>query len=457
MIHLSLKQEGRSLASLSLAMLLPSLGISVANIALPSLQTAFGATSQQAQWVVIAYLVVVTSALVTAGRLGDLLGRKPLLLVGIGIFSTASMIAVFAPSLWVVILARASQGVGAAMMMSLTVAAVGDAISAERSGTAMGLLGTVSAIGTAAGPSLGGLLIKAYGWASIFVLMAVVGLIAGLLVATQLPSVSANSRRPAFDVAGAFALMLTVAAFALATTLVPFTIVNALFAGLAVLGAGAFVSIERRAIAPLVRLHELRRPAQAGGLLSIGLVSAIVMTTLVVGPFYLTGVLGLDTVASGLVMTVGPAVSAIVGLPSGRLVDRKGSTVITHFGLWTLLAGTVAMMMLPGKVGVAGYVLSLVLITSGYALFQTANNTSLMAGTDKEQRGVTSALLALSRNSGLIIGASAMGAVFAVGSGSGGDAGEFGLQLVFATASAFVAVALGLSTWATRKPAVTIR
>lgn len=456
MIQLSFKQEGRSLASLSAAMLLPSLGISVANIALPALQTAFGATSQQAQWVVIAYLVVVTSTLVTAGRLGDLLGRKPVLLVGIGIFSTASIIAVLAPSLWVVILARAIQGVGAAMMMSLTVAAVGDAIPAERSGTAMGLLGTVSAIGTAAGPSLGGLLINAYGWPLIFVLMAVVGLIAGLLVATQLPAVSANSRRPAFDLPGAFALMVTVAAFALATTLAPFTIANAVLAGLAVLGAGAFVSIERRAIAPLVRLHELKRPATAAGLLSIGFVSAIVMTTLIVGPFYLSGVLGLDTVATGLVMTVGPAVSAVVGLPAGRVVDRNGSTVVTYLGLWTLLAGTVAMMILPGKVGVAGYVLGLILITSGYALFQTANNTSLMAGTDKEQRGVISALLALGRNSGLIIGASAMGAVFALGSGRGGEAGEFGLQLVFATATAFVVVALGLSTWATRRPAVTI-
>src|SRR5690606_14081180 len=110
---------------------------------------------------------------------------------------------------------------------------------------------------------------------------------------------------------------------------------------------------------------------------------------------------------------------AIVGLPAGRLVDRKGSTVVTSFGLWTLLAGTVAMMILPGKVGVAGYVLSLILITSGYALFQTANNTSLMAGADNEERGVTSALLSLGRNSGLIIGASAMGALFALGSGSG--------------------------------------
>lgn len=453
MMRSSSKQEARSLASLSLAMLLPSLGISVANIALPSLRVAFNATNQQAQWVVIAYLVVVTSTLVTAGRLGDLLGRKPLLLAGIGIFSVASMAAMVAPTIWVVVLARAIQGVGAAMMMSLTVAAVGDAIPAERSGTAMGLLGTVSAIGTAAGPSLGGLLINAFGWPSIFVLMAGAGLVAALFVGTQLPDAPSGNRRPTFDLPGAFTLMLTVAAFALATTLSPFTFVNAILAGVALLGAGAFVSIERRASAPLVQLDVLKRPVIAAGLLSIGLVSAIVMTTLVVGPFYLTGVLGLDTVTTGLVMTVGPTVSAIVGLPAGRIVDRNGSTVASHVGLFALLAGTVAMMSLPGQVGLAGYVLSLILITSGYALFQTANNTALMAGAEKDQRGVTSALLALGRNSGLITGASAMGALFALGSGTTDHGGGFGLQLVFAAATAFVALALGLSTWATRKSA----
>lgn len=450
MSELTSNGQGWRLAALSLAMLLPSLGISVANIALPSLRAAFDVSSQEAQWVVIAYLVVVTSSLVTAGRLGDLLGRRPLLLAGIAIFSLASLGAVLAPTIWVVVLARAIQGVGAAMMMSLTVAAVSDAVPAERSGTAIGLLGTVSAIGTAAGPSLGGLLIGMFGWPSIFVLMAGAGLVAALFIGTQLPAVATVHRRPAFDVPGALALMLTIAAFALATTLSPFTIVNAALGGVAVLGTVAFVHIEGRAAAPLVQLDRLRRPAVAAGLLSIGLVSAIVMTTLVVGPFYLTGVLGLDTAGAGLVMTIGPTVSAIVGLPAGRIIDRSGSTVAGYFGLLALFGGTVAMMLLPGSLGLAGYVFSLVLITSGYALFQAANNTALMTGAPREQRGVTSAMLALGRNVGLITGASAMGTLFSLGSGGGGMASGSGLQAVFAAASVFVVLALGLSTWANR-------
>ena len=213
-----------------------------------------------------------------------------------------------------------------------------------------------------------------------------------------------------------------------------------------------FARVERTAPAPLVQLSMLMRPAIGAGLFSIGLISAIVMTTLVIGPFYLTGVLELDATAVGLVMSVGPTVSALVGIPAGRLVDRHGSSVGIYFGLGLLLAGTVAMTLLPATFGVAGYVGSIVLITAGYALFQAANNTALMAGARKDQRGVTSALLALFRNVGLIAGASAMGTLFAAGSDGAGIASEFGLRVAFAASSAFVVLALGASVWAARAP-----
>ena len=106
--------------------------------------------------------------------------------------------------------------------------------------------------------------------------------------------------------------------------------------------------------------------------------------------------------------------------------------------------------LLPGPFGVAGYVVSLVLITSGYALFQAANNTALMAATSKDQRGVTSALLALARNLGLITGASAMASLFALTSG-GSSPSNAGLRATFAAASALALMALGLSIWGARR------
>lgn len=128
------------LLPLALATLLPSLGTSIANVALPALETAFAATFGEVQWVVLSYLLAVTALIVGAGRLGDFVGRRRLLLSGVGIFSLASAAAALAPSLVMLILARAVQGFGAAIMMALAVAAVSDFVPKQRIGSAMGLL-----------------------------------------------------------------------------------------------------------------------------------------------------------------------------------------------------------------------------------------------------------------------------------------------------------------------------
>ena len=225
---------------------------------------------------------------------------------------------------------------------------------------------------------------------------------------------------------------------------------------MALIGLVTFVTIERRTAVPLVHLEFLRDRALTAGLVSMALVSTIMMATLVVGPFYLSGVLGLSPVQTGLAMSVGPGVSALTGVPAGRLVDRFGEATVTCSGLLGVVVGSVLMMILPGAFGVVGYIGGLAIITAGYALFQAANNTAVMNGATPERRGVTSALLGLSRNLGLITGASAMGAVFAFGSkaqglGGLGTGGGAGLQLTFAVAAVLGFVALAVAMLARRK------
>ncbi len=163
-----------ALASLSLSMLMPSLDTSIANAGLPTLAEAFDASFQEVQWIVLAYLLAITTLIVSVGRLGDLVGRRRLLLAGIGIFFTLSSLACgVAPSLWWLIGARAVQGLGAAIMLALTVAFVSETVPKAQTGSAMGLLGTMSAIGTTLGPSLGGMLISGFDWQAIFFLINV--------------------------------------------------------------------------------------------------------------------------------------------------------------------------------------------------------------------------------------------------------------------------------------------
>ncbi|MGW0363269.1 MFS transporter [Streptomyces sp. NPDC002990] len=444
-----------ALTGLSLSMLLSSLGTSIANVALPTLAQAFNASFQHVQWIVLAYLLALTTAIVSAGRLGDLVGRRRLLLAGISLFTAASVLCAVAPTLGLLIAARAAQGLGAALMMALTMALVGETVPRARTGSAMGLLGTMSAIGTALGPSLGGVLISGLGWRAIFLVSAPLGILTLLLAHRHLPADRREPRtaRPGFDHVGTLLLALTLAAYALAMTLGHGSLgaFNIILLLAAALGAGLFVRTEARAASPLIRLTLFREPALSASLATSTLVSTVIMTTLVVGPFYLSRALGLGEALVGLVLSVGPLVAALTGVPAGRVADRFGARRMTVAGLLGMAAGSFTLAMTPATLGVAGYVVPLVVITGGYAVFQTANNTAVMTDVRPDQRGVISGMLNLSRNLGLITGASVMGAVFALGSATTDvttadpGAAATGMRITFAVAGALVLVGLAVT------------
>ncbi|MFD9335444.1 MFS transporter [Streptomyces sp. NPDC060028] len=444
------------LAGLSLSMLLSSLGTSIANVALPTLAQAFSASFQQVQWIVLAYLLAITTVIVSVGRLGDLLGRRRLLLAGILLFTAASVLCGLAPSLWLLIAARAAQGLGAAVMMALTMAFIGETVPKERTGSAMGLLGTMSAVGTALGPSLGGALTSGLGWRAIFLVNAPLGLATFLLAHRHLP---ADRRDPGaggagFDRAGTLLLALTLAAYALAMTLGrgSFGPLNAALLSAAVFGVVLFVRAEARAASPLIRLATFRDPVLSASLATSALVSTVMMATLVVGPFYLSRTLGLEEALVGLVLSAGPLVAALTGVPAGRVVDRFGAPRTTLAGLLAIAAGAFALSMTPQSLGVPGYLGPIVVVTAGYAVFQTANNTAVLADVGPDRRGVVSGMLNLSRNLGLITGASVMGAVFALASATtdvttaGPGAVATGMRITFAVAAVLIVLALTLAT-----------
>jgi EmrB/QacA subfamily drug resistance transporter len=434
-----------ALASLSLSMLLSSLGTSIANVSLPTLAQVFNASFQQVQWIVLAYLLAITTLIVSVGRLGDLIGRRRLLLSGIGLFSLASALCGLAPSLELLIGARALQGLGAAIMMALTLAFVGETVAKDKTGSAMGLLGTLSAIGTALGPSLGGLLIGEFGWRAIFLITVPLGMLTWLLAKRYLPVDQLKARTPGagFDSLGTLLLALTLAAYALAMTLGRghFGALNLALLALACVGIGVFVRVEQRVAAPLIRLAMFRDRQLRASLIMSLLVATVMMGTLVVGPFYLAQALGLGAVEAGWVLSVGPLVAALAGVPAGRIADRFGARRMSLAGLLGVALGCLLLAVLPMSLGVVGYMLPMVVMTLGYAVFQTANNTLVMADVQPQQRGVVSGLLNLSRNLGLITGASALGAVFAFASTTMEMGAGAGMRVTFAVAAGLMGVA----------------
>ncbi|MBY5364311.1 MFS transporter [Rhizobium leguminosarum] len=447
-----------ALASLSLSMLLPSLGTSIANVGLPSLAQAFSAAFRDVQWIVLAYLLAITTLIVSVGRLGDITGRRRLLLIGILLFTLASVLCGLAPTLWLMIAARAVQGLGAAIMMALAMAFVGETVPKAKTGSAMGLLGTMSAIGTALGPSLGGLLIAGLGWPAIFLVNVPLGILTFVLAYRHLPADTGRVRadRIGFDMAGTLLLALTLSAYALAMTIGHgrFGLLNIALLSAAVFGTGLFVVAEARAASPLIQVTVFRNRVLTASLAMNMLVSTVMMATLVVAPFYLSHALGLNQALVGIVMSIGPVISILSGVPAGRLVDRLDASFVVVAGLVAMAAGSIAMAVLPG---ISGYIAAIAMLTPGYQLFQAANNTTVMADVHADQRGVISGMLNLSRNLGLITGASVMGAVFAFSSGTPDitaahpEAVASGMRMTFALAAALIIAALAIAAGTYRR------
>jgi MFS family permease len=392
----------RMTAMLVLSMLLASLGTSIANIALPTLATAFAAPFPHVQAVVVGYLAALTVTSVLAGRIGDRHGLLRMHRLGLLLFMASSLACAIAPSLPLLVAARVAQGAGAAFLMTLGMALMREAAGSERLGRAMGLLGTVSALGTALGPTLGGLVIPLAGWRAIFLLQVPLAIVA-LLLAIGLPGGKAPSR------AGATSRLLAMPG--------------------AVLLANLGINL---------------------------LVAAVMMTTLVVGPFYLSEGLGLTPALTGLAMSAGPVISILSGVPAGRAVDFLGTGRVLGGGLVLLAAGALLLALLPPMFGISGYVVAIAVLTPGYQLFQAANNTAALAGIAAERRGTTSGLLTLSRNTGLILGASAMGAVFMLSAGGGDVAAAVpaaitaGASRTFLLAAVLILIAMAIAARAAR-------
>lgn len=370
--------------TLSSCLFLSSIGTSIANIALPNLSQAFSATYAEIQWVIISYLLANTIFIVAVGKIGDMLGRQKVLGIGLLIFAISSFLCGLSQCLWELILGRALQGVGSAILMALTVALASDLIPGNRLGRMMGFLGTASAVGTAVGPSLGGLIISFFGWNYIFFFIGSLGIIIFVLSYQFIPMSSAGN----------------------------VTHKN---------------KSESNVTIPIFR----NAPLLSSFFMNV-CVSTVMMSTLVVGPFYLSETLHLGSILVGTVMTVGPLASILSGVVAGRAVDSVGPSKVLFVGLSFIVMGCLLFTILPSQLGVAGYVISAAILSPGYQMFQAGNNSMVMSGTSAHQKGFISGILSLSRNSGLIIGASGMGMIFS----------RYGMEKTFLVAGVIALTAL---------------
>ncbi len=415
-------QARLALPALTAGTLVAALGSSIATVSVPAIVADFDTSLGYAQWVTLAYLLVSTVVVLPMGPLGDRIGRRLLLVWGLAAYLLAAIVAVTAPSLSVLVIARGIQGAAAAAIAAMALALVRDVVPGARVGRAMGLLGVATASGMALGPAVGGTLLGAGGWRAAFVLLVILPAVAWGLAIVGLPvdeatrprSAPGGSLRLHLDLPGTSMLTATLVAYAIAMTLHsggPTGTIALLV--LSIVGAAIFMRLERSATYPLVALAHLRRLGILPQLSSAFVTAMVMIAYAVLAPVLLAIGFGLDPWAMGLVLAVSPLAAMATGWPAGRLVDRHGADWAARVGMVAIAAGAIALVVLPGPLGVAGVVLGGLILAPGNQLFMAGNATAVMTATSAAEQGVAAGLVTLARNVGSVTGASVMVGVFA--------------------------------------------
>ncbi|RME53014.1 MAG: DHA2 family efflux MFS transporter permease subunit, partial [Caldilineae bacterium] len=389
---------------------------SIVNVALPTLMRALQAPFATIQWVVLSYLMGLTVLMLSVGRLADIIGKKRIFSLGLGVFVLGSGLCGLSPSVYWLIAFRFIQSIGAAMIVALGVAIVTETWPDAERGKAIGISGGVISLGLVAGPALGGLILQHLGWRWIFFVNLPVGALALFLVLRYVPPLVPRQQREAFDLAGAGTIGLSLASFALALTIgqeqgftapAPLGLLTTALVSLLL-----FLWIERRAAHPMLDLALFRIPTFGLNLFT-GLLTFIAIAGVIfLLPFYLELVLGLSQQNTGLLMAVVPMVLGVVAPISGSLSDRLGTRPVTVVGLVLIVIGYLALSTLGTNTTPMGFVLRMLPVGLGMATFQSPNNSAIMGSAPRNRLGVASGTLSTTRTMGQTMGIAVLGAFF---------------------------------------------
>ncbi len=455
------------MAAVAMGVFLATIDGSIVNVALPTLVRTFNTDFATVQWVVLAYLLTITTLMLSVGRLADMIGKKSIYAVGFVVFTAGSVLCGLSPNVYWLVGFRVVQAVGAAMVFALGTAIVTEAFPPQERGKALGIIGSVVSIGIVIGPTLGGLIIQSLSWHWIFFVNLPVGIVGTLMVLRYVPAIKPSARQH-FDYLGALTLFLFLLSLLLALTrgqMRGFSdpLVLTLFAGF-IFFLVAFIQIELRAKQPMIDLGLFKNTLLTINLLTALLGFVCIAGTLILMPFYLENVLGYNPRQVGLLMVVIPILLGIIAPISGIASDRFGTRPITALGLGIILTGYLALHTLSADTTTLGYILRFVPIGLGFGIFQSPNNSAVMGAAPRERLGIVSGMLAISRTLGQVTGIAVLGAVWASrvfiysgGAVPGGatqasaSAQVAALQDTFLVCVALMSVALGLGLWALRK------
>jgi EmrB/QacA subfamily drug resistance transporter len=386
-----------------------SLDGSIVNIALPVIMKDLQVPLSTVGWVMMIYLLTVSSLLLTFGRLSDIKGRRWVYCRGFLIFSLGSLFCGVARSAIWLIAARSFQGIGAAMIMACSPALVVDIFNASERGKALGMVGTVVAAGLTMGPALGGLILNYYSWRVIFYINIPIGIVTTVIAAAILKGGKGDiARAEPFDWAGAVLLAICFSALLITMTRIydwGFGSTRILlFMGVSALSGVWFVRVETRINHPifdpsLLKIRLFILPSLSGMILFVSLFAMIFLM-----PFYLVHPSGFSMDKAGYIMVTPFVLLFFVSPLSGALSDRIGSRLLCTMGMMVMTVGLLFLSRLSPSNSVFPIVWRLALVGIGTAIFTSPNSSAVMSAVYSERRGVAAGTVATARNLGMVMG-----------------------------------------------------
>jgi DHA2 family multidrug resistance protein-like MFS transporter len=406
-------QRAFAFLTIAIALTMAVLDGAIVNVALPSIGKELQITPSDTIWVVTAYQLAVTVALLPLASLGDILGYKRVYWAGLAVFTAASFACANAHSLVFLSCARVVQGIGAAGIMSVNIALVRYIYPRAQLGVGVGYTALVVAVSSAAGPSVASTILSVAAWQWLFLVNVPLGIIALFVAARTLPVTPASGHR--FD---ALSALLNAVTFGL------------LIAGLdafsdeggsnraAMILAGAavaaliFVWRERRLAVPMLPVDLLRRPVFALSMATSICSFAAQNMAYIALPFYFEQTLGRSEAATGFLMTPWPLMTALMAPIAGRLSDRVAPERLGSLGLVVLAIGLSCVASMGADPSSLDIGWRLAICGFGFGLFQSPNNRIIIASAPRERSGAASGLQSIGRLLGQSMGAAVVAVVF---------------------------------------------
>jgi EmrB/QacA subfamily drug resistance transporter len=404
------------MAAVAMGVFLATIDGSIVNVALPVLSKDLQVDFSAIEWVVLAYLLTITTLMLGIGRLADMIGKKKIYISGFIIFTLGSALCGLVNHIGLLIGFRVLQAVGASMMMALGTAIITEAFPSQERGKALGIMGSVVSIGIIIGPTIGGLILEVTTWHWLFFVNVPIGVVGVFMVYQYVPNIQPiESER--FDFWGAGLLFTSLFSLLLGLSIsqtlgfTNFQVIGLL--SLAMISLVGFVLVELRQPQPMIDLRLFKN-----ALLSINLVTGFLgfigtSGTMLLMPFYLQNILYFSPRDAGLLLGVVPLVVGFVAPIAGNISDRIGSRPLTAIGLFIMIFGFVSVSTLDASTTGLSYALHFLPVGLGLGLFQSPNNSAIMGTAPKNRLGIVSGMLAITRTLGQTTGIAILGAVWA--------------------------------------------